>query len=120
MKRTKVWTAVALPLLAASATLTAAPSAVAAAGDSSSCTHPAWSNNDSGYGYVNGDSAPLRTGPSSDCPVTATVYSARLYYHCYVTNAAGNTWTHARIDGTQVSGWIWDGNLTNGGATEHC
>ncbi|MEV7535207.1 hypothetical protein [Streptomyces hydrogenans] len=29
-------------------------------------------------------------------------------------------WTHARIDGTQINGWIYDGNLSNSGALERC
>ncbi|MFF1465467.1 SH3 domain-containing protein [Streptomyces sp. NPDC058330] len=120
MKRSKLWTSLALPFLVASATLVAAPVASAAASGTAACTHPAWSNKDSGSGYVAGSSAPLRTGPSADCPTTATVYGALLYYHCYVTNSAGNTWTHARIDGTQINGWIYDGNLTNSGAVKHC
>nr|WP_237524323.1 MULTISPECIES: SH3 domain-containing protein [unclassified Streptomyces] len=100
--------------------MVAAPVASAATSGTAACTHPAWSNKDSGSGYVAGSSAPLRTGPSADCPTTATVYGALLYYHCYVTNSAGNTWTHARIDGTQINGWIYDGNLTNSGAVKHC
>ncbi|MFE4455670.1 SH3 domain-containing protein [Streptomyces sp. NPDC056796] len=118
--RRKMWTALALPLLAASATLVSAPTAGAAAAGADACTHPAWANNDSGSGYVSGSSAPLRTGPNAGCPTTATVYSAKLYYHCYVVNAEGNTWTHARIDGTQINGWIYDGNLSNGGAVKPC
>ncbi|MER5745253.1 SH3 domain-containing protein [Streptomyces sp. NPDC059913] len=120
MKRTKLWTSLALPFLVASAAIVSAPAAGAATTGASACTHPAWSNKDAGYGYVSGSSAPLRTGPSADCPTTATVYSAKLYYHCYVVNSAGNTWTHARIDGTQINGWIYDGNLTNSGALKAC
>ncbi|MEV0097376.1 SH3 domain-containing protein [Streptomyces sp. NPDC050738] len=120
MKRQKFWTLAALPLLAAGATLTMAPSASASATDAAACTHPAWSNKDAGSGYISGSSAPLRTGPNEGCPTTATIYGAKLYYHCYVVNSAGNTWTHARIDGTQINGWIYDGNLNDNGATKPC
>ncbi|GHJ93349.1 MULTISPECIES: SH3 domain-containing protein [Streptomyces] len=120
MKTNKLRTALVLPFLVASATMVSVPVAGAATSGAAACTHPAWSNKDAGYGYVSGSSAPLRTGPSQDCPVTATVYGARLYYHCYVVNSAGNTWTHARIDGTQINGWIYDGNLSNSGALERC
>ncbi|MDX3185230.1 SH3 domain-containing protein [Streptomyces sp. NPDC052071] len=118
--RRKLWTALALPLLAASATLVSAPTAGAAVAGAEACTHPAWSNKDAGSGYISGSSAPLRTGPNEGCPTTATVYGAKLYYHCYVVNSAGNTWTHARIDGTQINGWIYDGNLNDNGATKAC
>ncbi len=69
---------------------------------------------------MKGSSAPLRTGPNAGCPTVATVYAAKLYYHCYVYNSEGNKWTHARIEGTQFNGWIYGGNLDDGGATKHC
>lgn len=113
-----MWTAVALPLLVASATLTAAPPASAG---TAACTHPSWSNKDDGSGFPRDSSELLRTGPNSGCPAVADVPdSRRLYYHCYTVNSAGNTWTHARIDGTQINGWIWDGNLSDGGSTKRC
>ncbi|MCX4554005.1 SH3 domain-containing protein [Streptomyces sp. NBC_01387] len=118
--RHKLLTGFALPVLAVSATLVSAPTAGAATATAAACTHPGWANKDAGYGYVSGSSAPLRTGPNADCPTTATIYGAKLYYHCYVYNSAGNTWTHARIEGTEISGWIYDGNLDDGGATKPC
>ncbi|MFD4661740.1 SH3 domain-containing protein [Streptomyces halstedii] len=118
--RTKTWAALALPLLAASATMISAPAAGAATTGAAACTHPGWSNPDDGYGYVKGSSAPLRTGPNAGCPTVATVYAAKLFYHCYIINSEGNKWTHARIEGTQFNGWIYGGNLSNGGATKPC
>ncbi|MEU4181025.1 SH3 domain-containing protein [Streptomyces sp. NPDC026589] len=113
-----MWTAVALPLLVASATLTAAPSASAG---SAACTHPSWVNKDSGSGYGQQLYERIRTGPSSDCPMTTWVPSSqRLYYHCYWNNSAGNNWTHVRVSGTEVNGWIWNGNLNDGGSRKQC
>ncbi len=98
--------------------------AVAAAGpaDAETCTHPAWSDKDSsGSGRVKANSTPMRTGPEAVCGVVAYVNtSALLYYHCYVTNAAGNTWTNVRIDGTNLTGWIYDSNLNDNGSLYHC
>jgi hypothetical protein len=98
--------------------------AIATAGpaDALTCTHPAWSDSDkSGSGRVTANSTPMRTGPEASCGVVAWVNtSATLWYHCYVFNSAGNTWTNVRIDGTNLIGWIYDGNLNDGGSTQHC
>lgn len=83
------------------------------------CNHPAWSNQDAGSGYGVG-SQPVRTGPSSDCGVVFYTGTGRLLYHCYYVNGAGNRWTHVRLEGTNIEGWIYGGNLTNGGATHRC
>ncbi|MES4902604.1 MULTISPECIES: SH3 domain-containing protein [unclassified Streptomyces] len=122
MKRNKMWAAVALPLLVGSATLTAAPSAGAATTGTAACTHPSWRDVDTGTGYLlNRDgSAPLRSGPNAECSVNITVFSGRLSYDCYVVNSAGNTWTHAKYDDTGTRGWIYDGNLNDGGAQTPC
>lgn len=118
MKMTKLGTMAALPLLVASAGLMAtAPAAGAATSAAAACTHPAWQNKSGGEGTAAGSSALVRTGPSADCAVTAEVgTSVTLFYHCWVTNSAGNKWTHVRIDGTQINGWVYNGNLDDGGS----
>lgn len=118
MRNRRTWTALTLSVLTASAALTAAPTASAGVTDAAACTKPSWSNKSSGYGYTKKASA-LRTGPSADCSKKATA-SGKMLYHCYYVNSSGNTWTHARISGTQTSGWIYDKNLSNHGAQEEC
>ncbi len=115
--RRLVASAAALPLLIGGLTL-----ATAGPADALTCTHPAWSDKDtSGSGRVTADSTPMRTGPESSCSVVAYVNtSATLWYHCYVSNAAGNTWTNVRIDGTNLTGWIYDANLNDNGSIYHC
>ncbi|WP_234345227.1 MULTISPECIES: SH3 domain-containing protein [Streptomyces] len=117
-KRARLAAAVAAPLLLSGATLTAtAPAASAAPTGADACTHPGWSNKSPGKGTAKGGDAKVRTGPSQDCAVTATVgTSVVLQYHCWVQNSAGNKWTHVRIDGTQINGWVYNGNLDDGGS----
>ncbi|HEX8766998.1 MAG TPA: hypothetical protein VF714_01435 [Jatrophihabitans sp.] len=96
--------------------------ATAGPADAVTCTHPAWTDYDkSNWGTGNSSSTPVRTGPSAECGVIATVgTNVVLWYHCYVVNSAGNTWTNLRIDGTNISGWVYDGNLDDGGSLYHC
>ncbi|MFJ8863486.1 SH3 domain-containing protein [Streptomyces sp. NPDC102451] len=98
MKKTKTWTAIALPLLVASAVLTAAPSAGAASagtlatsgGVSTQATLTC-----KGYGKAGVTNArtPVHTGPSGSATVTGYIAAGRtthLYYECI--NSAGNLW----------------------------
>jgi hypothetical protein len=96
--------------------------ATAGPADAITCTHPAWSDLDkSGSGTGNSSSTEVHTGPAASCGVTATVgTSVVLWYHCYVVNSAGNTWTNVRIDGTNIIGWVWDGDLDDNGSYYHC
>jgi hypothetical protein len=98
----------------------AAPAAVAPL----ACTHPGWSDKDkesSGsvadeFGY-----AEIHSGPNAGCTTVDYALSGEvLYYHCYVFNSAGNTWTHLRIDGTSIEGWVWDDYLDDGGSLYKC
>ncbi|CAL9676518.1 hypothetical protein SUDANB105_07926 [Streptomyces sp. enrichment culture] len=43
-------------------------------------------------------------------------------YDCYVVNDLGNTWTHgtAYYSGRNWQGWIYDGNLPDGGSQVPC
>lgn len=57
---------------------------------------------------------PIHSGPYAACSVVATPGKGRtVYYHCFVVNAYGNSWTHVRIAGTSTQGWIYDGDLDN-------
>jgi hypothetical protein len=109
--------AATLPLLVGGLTLV-----VASPADASPCPHPGWSNKDGGSGHVIADSTALRDGPGSSCTLIALVHTnALLYYHCLAVNPySGNTWTHLRIAGTSVDGWISDDNLDDHGATQPC
>jgi hypothetical protein len=107
--------------IAAALTLvTAGLVGVTSAPAQASCAH-GWSNKDSTSGSAAWSDAKLRTGPHSSCALVYWVPGGTtLRYHCYTTNAAGNTWTHARYAGTDEQGWIWDGHLSDGGSTKRC
>jgi hypothetical protein len=109
--------AATLPLLIGGLTLVTASPASAV-----TCEHPAWADNDkSGSGFGVLSSTPVRTGVEGACDATAYVGSSvRLWYHCYVFNSFGNTWTNVRIDGTNIVGWVADVNLNNGGSIYPC
>jgi hypothetical protein len=109
-------TTVALGVLVASGT-------AASAASPSACTMPSWSNKDARTGTVIAPSgvASMHNGPNSDCPILDTMFAGdKLYYHCYVYNSAGNTWTHLRLGGTQIQGWVWDEYLTDRGSDNLC
>ncbi|MEU9608870.1 SH3 domain-containing protein [Streptomyces sp. NPDC017979] len=111
--------AAVLPLVAMAGLVTAATPAVSADAGPASCSH-SWSNKDGDTGRVK-QTSPLRQGPHEACGSVAQVYTTSLLaYHCYMTNGVGNTWTHARIQGTDIQGWIWDGNLRDNGSTKPC
>ncbi|GAA2263625.1 hypothetical protein GCM10010232_64400 [Streptomyces amakusaensis] len=119
-KRTRLLAAV-LPMIAAAGLVTAAAPAQSATSASGplGCSH-SWSNKDSDYGYVTSGS-PLRPGPHSNCGTRATIYpSELLYYHCSIVNESGNGWTHVRLSGTDIQGWMYNGNLDDGGSRDRC
>jgi hypothetical protein len=111
-KRRLVTAAVTLPLLAGGFV---ALNASTASADCSS--HPAWQNLSSGAGRVT-NSSPIRTGPYESCAVVKQVDTSKdLFYHCWVQNSVGNKWTHVRIANTNTEGWMYNGNLNDGGST---
>ncbi|MEV1005918.1 SH3 domain-containing protein [Streptomyces sp. NPDC049881] len=113
-----------LPLTIAATTLAVTPAAMAdTQGAAAECYHPWWENKDSDTGKTYEGSYSIRTGPNQGCPtVTPVIQSNVLFYHCFVTNSAGNTWTHVRVNmsGNDYWGWIWDGNLTDNGSKVRC
>ncbi|MDP9830123.1 hypothetical protein [Kineosporia succinea] len=75
------------------------------------CSGWSWSNPDAGSGRSLG-TYNLKVGPYSACGnVTQISSGTLLYYHCYVYNDYGNSWTHLRISGTDTQGWYSDDNL---------
>ncbi|MFG2589964.1 SH3 domain-containing protein [Streptomyces sp. NPDC048438] len=98
MKRTKAWTALALPVLVASAVLTAAPSATAASAatlvaSGGVSTQAALTCRAYGRGGVTNARTPVHTGASGSSTVTSYISAGRtvhLYYEC--VNSAGNVW----------------------------
>ncbi|MFB7371319.1 protein kinase [Streptomyces sp. NPDC056222] len=88
---------------------------------STACTGWTHANRSDGYGYLSQNSH-LYTGPYAECGwVTAVKDGAKVYYHCYVTNAHGNKWIYARIQGTESEGWVFADKTTGGsGALARC
>ncbi|MEV7526633.1 serine/threonine-protein kinase [Streptomyces sp. NPDC091371] len=79
---------------------------------STACTGWAHSNRSDGYGYA-AQETHLYTGPYAECSFVTTVKSGvKVYYHCYVTNAHGNKWFYARIEGTNTEGWLFSDKAT--------
>ncbi|MFB9908746.1 hypothetical protein [Allokutzneria oryzae] len=125
MRNSRKWAATVLPLMITSAVLAVAPSASAAPAGAAACTSHRWSAKDSNWGTTKDNTGgPIRSGPHSSCSVVIwpTIHT-KLFYHCYVRNEAGNTWTHVRPDqpnGTTLQGWVYDGNLDDGGSLKPC
>ncbi|WP_414166943.1 serine/threonine-protein kinase [Streptoverticillium reticulum] len=74
------------------------------------------------YGFMAGSNH-IQTGPYQACPsVTLARSGTKLWYHCSVVNAYGNTWTWVRVAGTNTSGWMSNDNLTrqNGPSAPAC
>ncbi|MFE5630804.1 protein kinase [Streptomyces sp. NPDC056543] len=78
------------------------------------CTGWTHSNRSDGYGHLSQNSH-LYTGPYADCGWVSPVKDGvKVYYHCYVTNAHGNKWIYARIEGTETEGWVFADKTTGG------
>lgn len=101
---------VAAPILALAAMVVVAPSAAA------SCGGHSWSNRDPSVGSTIGW-VMFRTGPHASC--SGFQVNRTFNYDCYVFNESGNTWTHVRATGLG-GGWIYDGNLLDGGSNYIC
>ncbi|MGX1909612.1 SH3 domain-containing protein [Streptomyces phaeochromogenes] len=114
MKKIRLMTAAASVLLTAGTLVATVPSASAAA---DACVRPSWSNKSTGVGHAKEGFARVRLGPSSDCAVNIAVGSNyELQYDCWVINSAGNRWTHIRVPSAATGGWVWNGNLDDGGS----
>ncbi|MEU9996142.1 protein kinase [Streptomyces sp. NPDC050848] len=100
-----------------SAEPTTSPSVTKPAPVSTACTGWTHANRSDGYGYLS-QSSHLYTGPYAECGwVTAVKDGVKIYYHCYVTNAHGNKWIYARIQGTESEGWVFADKTTGGSGT---
>ncbi|MER7955549.1 serine/threonine-protein kinase [Streptomyces sp. NPDC096030] len=78
------------------------------------CTGWTHANRSDGYGHLSQNSH-LYTGPYADCGWVSPVKDGvKVYYHCYVTNAHGNKWIYARIEGTETEGWVFADKTTGG------
>lgn len=88
---------------------------------STACTGWAHSNRSDGYGYA-AQETHLYAGPYAECSsVTAVKSGVKVYYHCYVTNAHGNKWIYARIEGTSTEGWlVGDKSTLKSGTLARC
>nr|WP_078893389.1 serine/threonine-protein kinase [Streptomyces sp. NRRL F-2580] len=88
---------------------------------STACTGWAHSNRSDGYGYA-AQETHLYTGPYAECSYVSAVKSrVKVYYHCYVTNAHGNKWIYARIEGTSTEGWlVGDKSTLKSGTLARC
>jgi hypothetical protein len=96
--------------------LVAAVGLVAAAGPASaSCNFHSSRNIDPGGGSTRG-TVYLRPGPHENCG--GTLRNGYFDYDCYTYNEVDNLWTKVRING--VEGWIWNGNLLDGGSNYLC
>ncbi|MGW0750900.1 protein kinase domain-containing protein [Streptomyces sp. NPDC002587] len=84
---------------------------------STACTGWSHENRSNGYGYLL-DNSHLYTGPYAECSyVTVVKTGVKVYYHCYVTNAHGNKWIYARVEGTNTEGWMASTHLTRESGT---
>ncbi|MBW5481220.1 protein kinase [Streptomyces bambusae] len=88
---------------------------------STACTGWAHSNRSNGYGHAS-QNTHLYTGPYAECSyVTELKSGAKVYYHCYVTNAHANKWIYARIAGTETEGWVFgDKSTLDSGTLARC
>ncbi len=79
---------------------------------STGCSGWSHQNRSNGYGYLEGDYH-LFTGPYRECGYVSLVKSGvKIWYHCYATNAFGNKWIYARIEGSETEGWMSSNHLT--------
>jgi hypothetical protein len=100
---------VAAPILALAAMVVVAPSASANCGSHSSTNRDPTTGSTIGW-------VMFRSGPHASC--SGIQINRVVNYDCYVFNESGNTWTHVRFDGRR--GWIYDGNLLDGGSNYIC
>ncbi|MET7670957.1 hypothetical protein [Micromonospora luteifusca] len=86
------------------------------------CSLEGWGDKDKNdSGHLTRAAEVLRVGPYAGCTGDYMIYDTNLlYYHCYAYNSYGNTWTHVRIAGTNISGWVWDNILDDLGSNVQC
>src|SRR5436305_355585 len=117
----RIWKRSTRRLLACSGTLLLIGGltlATASPANAETCSQqPAWSDKDLyGYGYGFFDETELHSGIEGVCPAVGWAGAGtKMWYHCYVYNYYGTTWTNVRIDGTDINGWVYDGNSETSG-----
>ena len=80
-----------------------------------------WFAKDFELGHGTNGSNPIHNGPYGICDVVATVGNSRtLIYDCYVINDYGHKWTHVRVSGSTIGGWVYNPYLSGGGANTGC
>ncbi|WP_127506485.1 hypothetical protein [Actinoplanes solisilvae] len=62
----------------------------------------------------------ILSGPAENCAEQFLATPNNLVdYHCWTRAWDGTTWTYLRT-ATTVYGWVWDGDLKDGGSTVNC
>ncbi|GAB2940836.1 hypothetical protein GCM10027280_31710 [Micromonospora polyrhachis] len=72
-----------------------------------------WAPQINGEGYVvSNHMTYLRTGPRAACSHNLEIGAGKkIWLHCEYQNEYGNVWYYGRLEGTNVYGWIYDGNV---------
>ncbi|WAL99240.1 hypothetical protein [Streptomyces sp. Je 1-369] len=84
-----------------------------------SCSSHSHRDVDPGGGQTVSTQTLRRSGPHNTCG-SNQVHSTAVDYHCYTFNESNNGWTYVTVRATGAQGWVYDGNLTNGGSNEPC
>ncbi|MFK4070388.1 hypothetical protein [Streptomyces sp. NPDC029674] len=84
-----------------------------------SCSSHSHRDIDPGGGQTVSTQTLRRSGPHNTCG-SNPVHSTAVDYHCYTVNESSNTWTYVTVRATGAKGWVYDGNLTNGGSDYEC
>lgn len=73
------------------------------------------------WGATAKTAANQRSGSSLSCGIDGVLQTSdRADYHCYTRQNAQYTWTFLRNVRTNVSGWVRDDLLEDGGSIEYC
>ncbi|MFD1320446.1 hypothetical protein [Micromonospora sonneratiae] len=72
-----------------------------------------WTPTRNGEGYlISNRMTHMRTGPYAECQHNLEIGAGKkLWLWCGYHNSYGNYWYYARLDGTNVHGWVFSGNV---------